>query len=261
MNRMTRILGEMQSRGEKVLVLYFPVGDPTVEDDADWAEKYFANGATVLEIGLPYRVPYLDGKVVTESMKRACGRHSIDEVFEIIARMRRRCPNQILQVMTYYGNIAYEGIGTFAKKCVQAGVDAVLAPDIPADQQRTVAEIFEQHGLLYLHFVPFHFSDDELEELRQAKGYIFLQAVDGATGAQSTLSPQIAQNIKRLKGAGISVPVIPGFGISTPEQAAEVFAMGADGVVVGSALVNSLLEHRGEQFIKQLRQAADRVCV
>lgn len=261
MNRMTRILNEMQHKGEKVLVLYFPVGDPTIEDEADWAEKYFDNGATVLEIGLPYHVPYLDGKVVTESMRRAGSHHSIDEVFDIIAGMRRRCPDQILQIMTYYGNIAYEGIGTFANKCAQAGVDAVLAPDIPADQRKTVAEIFEQAGLLCLHFVPFHFEDGELEVLRQAKGYIFLQAVDGATGAQSTLSPQIAQNVKRLKEAGVSIPVIPGFGISTPEQAAEVFAMGADGVVVGSAMVNSLLEHRGEQFIRQLRQAADQICV
>ena len=259
MNRMTRILNGMKNRGEKALVLYFPVGDPTVEDDADWAEKYFANGATVLEIGLPYRIPYLDGKVVTETMERVCARHSLDDVFGIIAKMRRRCPEQILQVMTYYGNIAYEGIEVFAQKCGEAGVDAVLAPDIPADQRGIVDEVFERHGLLNLRFASFHFPDEELEELKQAKGYIFLQAVDGATGVQGSVSPQIARNIQRMKRAGISVPIIPGFGIGTPEQAAAVLEMGADGVVVGSAVVNSLLERRGEQFIKQLRQAADRV--
>ena len=259
MNRMTKILSEMKRRGEKALVLYFPVGDPAVDDDADWAEKYFANGATVLEIGLPYRTPYLDGKVVTGSMERACAQHSLDDVFEIIVKMRRRCPEQILQIMTYYGNIAYVGMEAFAQKCVKAGVDAVLAPDIPEDQKILVDEVFKRHGLLCLRFAPFHLSDQELEELKTAEGYIFLQAVDGATGVQGSVSPEIARNIQRMRCAGISAPIIPGFGIGTPEQAAAVLEMGADGVVVGSAVVNSLLEKRGEQFIKQLRQAADRV--
>lgn len=261
MNRMTKILGEMRSRGEKALVLYFPVGDPVVDRDADWAEKYFDSGATVLEIGMPYRKPYLDGKVVSESMKRAWDRYSNDEVFALIAGMRRRCPDKILQIMTYFGNIAYEGIENFAIKCVRAGVDAVQSPDIPADQWDIVSEVFERYGLLNLHFVPFHFSGGELELLRRAKGYIFLQAVDGGTGVRESVSPEIAQNIRRMREAGVSIPIIPGFGIGTPEQAAEVLAMGADGVVVGSAVVNSLLEGRGETFIRQLRQAADKVPV
>lgn len=261
MNRMTKILDEMRIRGEKALVLYFPVGDPVVEKDADWAEKYFNSGATILEIGMPYCKPYLDGKVVSESMKRAWDRHSNDEVFALIAEIRQRCPDKILQVMTYFGSIAYEGIESFARKCVQAGVDAVQSPDIPEDQWDTVSEIFERHGLLNLHFVPFRFSGSMLERLRQAKGYIFLQAVDGGTGVRESVSPEIARNIRRMREAGVSIPIIPGFGIGTPEQAAEVLAMGADGVVVGSAVVNSLLEGRGETFIKQLRQAADKVPV
>lgn len=257
MNRMAKILGDMQKRHEKILVLYFPVGDTIVDPDAEWAEKYFINGATVLEIGLPYRIPYLDGKVVTDSMKRASGRYNTDGIFNLIAEMRKRCPNQILQVMTYYGNIAYEGVKVFAEKCAKAGVDGVLAPDIPADQWEMVSEALEQHGVLCLHFVPFHCPDESLEMLRKAKGYLFLQAVDGATGVQGSLSPQIAHNIKKLKAAGITVPIIPGFGIGTPEQAGQVFAMGADGVVIGSAVVNSLAEHRGETFIHQLRLVAD----
>ena len=73
MNRMEKIFGEMKARGEKVNVLYFPIGDPVLGDSVEYAKKYFANGCTVLEIGLPYEDPYMDGKTVADSMDRAIG--------------------------------------------------------------------------------------------------------------------------------------------------------------------------------------------
>lgn len=257
MNRMERILNQAQLQNEKILVLYFPVGDSILGDDVQSATDYFCNGTTVLEIGLPYEDPVLDGEVVRKSMQRSQSRHSTEELFDIIGRVRAARPDNILQIMTYYDNIVQLGPEKFAQLCIRGGVDAVLAPDTPIEQRPVLDEILQRYGILNLRFAPFHLSPEDIEDFRHAKGYIFLQAVDGATGLQKSVSPQISVNLKLLRDAGIKIPIIPGFGIGTPEQAATLVSMEADGVVVGSAVLEHLEQGDGIHFIRSLRQALD----
>lgn len=254
MNRMEIIFDQMKAAGEKVLILYFPIGDPAMGDSVAWGEKYFDNGATVLEIGLPYEDPVLDGPVVKDSMGRAIARVSMDEVFGMIAEIRRRRPDNILQVMTYYGNIAKLGTAGFAEKCAMAGVDAVLTPDASIEQLHELDEVLGRYGIHNLRFAPYHLNEEFIGDLQaHAAGYIFQQAVDGGTGMQATVSPQIGINVKRIKEAGIQTPVCAGFGISSAEQAAEALSMGADGIIVGSAMIKHLLNGDGENYIRSLR--------
>lgn len=259
MNRMERILNGMKSRGEKILVSYFPLGDTILEnDDAGWAKKYFANGATVLEMGLPYENPVLDGKTVSDSMDRALTHCTLDETFDIIMGIRKACPDNILQIMTYYGNIKKYGIVAFAQRCADCGADAVLAPDTPREKYGEMDAELGKHGLIFLRFSLYNLTDEIVEDIKvNAKGYIFQQAVDGATGVKKGVSGQVEKNILRLRQVGITTPIVAGFGISSPEQIQTALKMGADGVVVGSAILSHIMQGDGETYIASLRAALD----
>lgn len=256
MNRMKIIFQEMLEKGQRILVSYFPLCDPALEDQVAWAGKYFENGATVLEMGLPYENPHLDGKTVKDSMDRALEHHTVEDAFETIRALRKAYPDNILQVMTYYEVIADMGIEAFARRCAEAGADAVLSPNTPPEQAAALDAALEQYGLFNLRFSPYHLTPAAEEDLKaHAKGYIFQQAVDGATGPQKTVSPQAGLNAARLKSLGITTPVLGGFGLSNARQVAEMCASGVDGVIVGSAILSAILEGRGETFIHSLRDA------
>ncbi len=253
MNRMEKVFGEMKEKGQKISVLYFPVGDPKMGDAVEWAGKYFNNGCTVLEIGLPFENPVLDGPTVANSMARALEVCDLEDVFGMIRKMREAYPDNILQVMTYYGNVEKYGIKGFAKKCAEAGADAVLSPNTPKEKVAEMDRELEALGLHNLRFVSFNLSEEEIEDCRRnAYGYIFQQAVDGGTGARETVSPHIRECVEAHKAAGTKTPVVPGFGISNAKQAQEVIDMGADGFVVGSATIKHILEGDGEEFIRSL---------
>ncbi len=256
MNRMEATFRAKRTKGEKILVSYFPLCDTAMGDQVAWAKKYFRNGTTVLEMGLPCEDPCLDGAVVRASMERALKEHTMDDAFAVIARLREACPDNILQIMCYFEIVDKMGSKAFAKRCSESGADAVLSPNIPAERIAELDEALGEYGIFHLRFAPYHLTEAVMADLEQnAKGYIFLQAVDGATGAQVTTSKQVGVNVKLLKDLGIETPVVAGFGISNPQQVREVLDMGADGVIVGSAIVSAILEGKGEAFIAQLGEA------
>ena len=256
MNKMDRIFSEMMTRGDKILILYFPVGDPILGDSVEYAQKYFENGCTVLEIGLPFHDPCLDGKTVRDSMARALSAVDLEGAFALIRRIRERCPNQILQVMTYHGNCLQYGYDEFARKCSDAGVDGVLCPDAGLHELQALDIALEKYGIRNLRFAPYFLNDQTIADLKKMKGgYIFQQSVNGGTGEQPTVSPQIGVNVKTLKASGITIPICAGFGISNAAQVKEAIGYGADGVIVGSATINHILAGDGEAFIKSLRDA------
>ncbi len=254
MNRMEKIFGEMKARGEKINVLYFPIGDPVLGDSVEYAKKYFANGCTVLEIGLPYEDPYMDGKTVADSMDRTI-KDGVDilKAFDIIKKIREACPNNILQPFTYMENVMKLGIPEFAKKCHEVDADAVLIPVTTNEQRAQLDEELGKYGILNLRFKPFNMNEEDIEDcVKNARGYIFSQAVDGATGARETVEPHIADNVKILKEAGVKALVVPGFGISDARQAKEVLDMDADGFVIGSATLKHIENGDGEEFIRSV---------
>ena len=255
---MIKTFREMKKEEKKILVTYYPLCDPLLDDPIAWAGKYFENGATVLEMGMPYENPCLDGKTVRDSMERALKEHTIDDAFDTIAKLRKAYPDNILQVMTYFEIIDKMGVQTFAKRCAESGADAVLTPNIPAERVPELDEALGAYDMIHLRFAPFHINDEVIRNLNEkAKGYIFLQAVDGVTGPQETTSPQIGVNVEALKKSGITTPVVAGFGISNPQHVREIKAMGADGVIVGSRILSEITNGNGEGFIRQLRRALE----
>lgn len=255
MNRMVRRFAENKAKGRGSLVLYFPIGDTALDSDVAWAKRYFDNGCDVLEIGLPYENPALDGPSVSNSMARALSKVTLEDVFHSIQDIRRACPENVLQIMTYYGNVAKYGAERFAEICHACDVDGILTPDATQAQLHELDEALGKYDICNLRFSYYTLTDEMIGDLKQnARGYVFQQAVNGATGPQETVDPQVGVNLKRLREAGVTTPLFAGFGINHPEQAAQVIAMGAEGVIVGSATINRILQGDGEAYIKSLSQ-------
>ena len=253
-NRMDTNFAICKEKNKKILILYFPVGDTIFENkDVEWAKNYFDNGCDVLEIGLPNDNPILDGKTVRESMARALNNTNLEGCFEKIKEIRKACPNNILQIMCYYRIIEEMGLEAFAKKCHECDVDAVLAPNIPSDKLLEIDEALGKYNIYNLRFVPYYLNDAVVEDLvKHSKGYIFQQAVDGATGAQPTVSKQIGVDVEIIKKAGVKTPVCAGFGISDAKQLKEALDMNADGAIVGSATISHVIKGDGIEFISSL---------
>jgi len=253
-NRIDRIFSDMMARGEKILANYFPVGDTILENqEVEWAKKYFANGTNVLEVILPFEEPALDGPVARASMERALSNIDIVEAFERIRQIREAIPERIIQVMGYYEIVERFGTDKFASMMAASGVDAILAPNAPPNKLREYDEGFGKHGISNMRFAPFTLTSGVLDDLAtNALGYVFLQAVDGATGTQPNVSPKVRDNIAAIKAAGVTAPVVAGFGISNADQLKEVIGFGADGAVVGSAVLKALVAGNGEEFITGL---------
>lgn len=258
MNRMDKVFAQMAERKEKILVSYFNMGDSYVADSVVWAKKFFDNGTTVLEIGLPYENPVLDGPVVANSMERALSRTNLDRVLFEIVEIRRKCPDNILQIMTYFENIEKYGVDRFAQICAVCDVDAVLAPNATAEQMSQMDEALGRCGIYNLRFVPYHIGEETVKDLQKnAGGYVYLQAVDGKTGSSAAITDQIRKNIEKLRAAGVKAPLIPGFGISTREHVRTYLNMGSDGVIIGSAIINHIINGDCEAYLSGIRAELD----
>ena len=258
MNNMRAVFKQMIEKGEKILVCYYPLCDPLLEDQIEWAGKYFDAGTDVLEMGLPYENPCYDGKIVRESMERALVDHNLDDAFEVIKKIHDKYPNKVLEIMTYYENIEKLGVENFVKRSKEAGVDSVLSPNATIDQLKEMDEIFKKYDLINLRFAYYNITDEQLEDLKECDGFIFVQAVNGATGPQKTVDKHVGENVKLLKDAGIKIPCIGGFGISNPDQVYEMKQLGTDGCVIGSSVLSAIIKGNGYEYIKSLKEALNR---
>lgn len=258
MNRMDTVFSQMAKDGKKILVSYFNIGDSYIADSVASAKRFFENGTTVLEIGLPYENPFLDGAAVSGSMERALQRTNLDRVLFEIVEIRRACPGQIIQLMTYFENIEKYGVKRFAEICSTCNIDAVLSPNANSEQMAQLDEELGKYEIYNLRFVPYHIDDATVTDLQDnAAGYVYLQAVDGKTGSNHVITDQIARNIHLLKKAGIQVPLIPGFGISSREHVRAYLEMGADGVVIGSAIINHIIAGNFDNYMCEIRKELD----
>ncbi|MFC7136521.1 tryptophan synthase subunit alpha [Halobaculum litoreum] len=224
-------------------VPYLAVGDPDYESSLAYVEALERGGADVIELGLPFSEPIAEGPTIQNAVVRALEAGMTPTRFlEFVAEVDVDVP---LVCMTYY-NLLYQygdeqGPRPFVEAAAEAGISGFVVPDLPAEEAGPLRAACDEFGLDLVSIVAPTTGEDRLRKLVDvSSGYLYVQARLGVTGASSSVSDQTGASLARLADADL--PKAVGFGISSGEQAATVVEAGADGVIVGSALVDIVAE-------------------
>ena len=241
-------------RGRPALISYLPLGDPLAGDGL--AELYAECGVDILEIGVPGGDPYLDGKTITDSVRRArAAGVNLRKAGELIRAERAAHPDIGMVWMTYPPD---DPTG-LVDAVVASGVDGFLVPP-GARPYAALGRQLEARGVEFVHFLTHNPNLRDVQAaVSSSSGYVMLQANPGPTGLKPVVLPDNAEMIEMLRRLGLETPIALGIGIGNPEQAREAVDMGADGVIIGSLTVETLLRSRGElrELLLSMREAID----
>jgi len=250
---MTNRLTATFAQPRPALVCFITAGDG---DTAANLDALVAGGADVIELGMPFTDPMADGPAIQAANIRSLGAGTTTaQVFAIAAAFRQRHPEMPLVLMGYANPMVRRGPEWFAEQCAQAGVDGVICVDIPPEEDDALGPALRAKGIAPIRLATPTTDAKRLPRvLEGSAGFLYYVSVAGITGKQQAATAHIAEAVARLKAA-TDLPVAVGFGVRTPEQAAEI-ARHADGVVVGSALVELVDEH-GQDAPRHLRELTE----
>ncbi len=222
------------------LVTFITAGDGDTSANLD---ALVAGGADVIELGMPFTDPMADGPAIQQANIRSldAGTTTAD-IFAIAAAFRARHPQVPLVLMGYANPMVRRGADWFSAECVKAGVDGVICVDIPPEEDDSLGGQLRSAGIALIRLATPTSDAARLPAILEgSSGFLYYVSVAGITGKQQAAQASIAEAVTRLKSA-TNIPVAVGFGVRTPEQAAAI-ARVADGVVVGSALVELIAQH------------------
>lgn len=254
---------------ELALVLYVTAGDPSPEHTVEVVIRGAEAGADVFEIGIPFSDPIADGPTIQAAIDRALRRGvRVATVFEIVKAIRQKTDLPLV-LMTYFNPVLQYGLERFARDAKTAGADGVLLTDVPPEEASEWIEIARRHELATIFLLAPTSTDERIKLVAEiGTGFIYCVSRTGVTGERERLPEDLPELVVRIRKQ-TDKPIAIGFGISKPEHVTAVAQMdGADGVVVGSALVRMLHEEFGEgrqgswqkivDFIKALKLAGKR---
>jgi tryptophan synthase alpha chain len=235
-------------------VPYLAAGDPDYESSLTYVEALERGGADVIELGLPFSEPIAEGPTIQSAIVRALeAGMTPTRYFEFVADLDVDVP---LVCMTYYNLIAQfgddgeRGPKAFVRRAAETGIDGFVVPDLPAEEAGPLREACDEYGCELVFIVAPTTRGERLERIMsQVSGYVYVQARLGTTGARTALSDRTAESLERI--SDWDVPKAVGFGISTGDHAQRVIEAGADGVIVGSALVDIVAQgvERGDPAV------------
>lgn len=232
----------LRQRRELALVAYVTAGDPTLAFTEELVVRLAAAGADVIELGVPFSDPIADGPVIQRASDRALrSGTTLADVLALAARLRRQ--SQVpLVLFSYYNPVLQRGIERFAAEAARAGVDGLLITDLTPEEAGDYLAVVRQYGLDTVFLAAPTSSPARLKRIAQiSRGFIYVISRRGVTGARSDVPAELAGMVGRLRRY-TKLPLAVGFGIAQPEQV-RALARLADGVVVGSALVECCERH------------------
>lgn len=232
------ILDRCAEEGRPALIAYLPVGYPTVEGSIAAMKAVVESGADIVEVGVPYSDPVMDGAVIQEAAETALARGvRVDDAFAAVSAVRESGGTPV--VMSYYNIVLHRGVDRFAADLSAAGGAGLITPDLIPDEAGDWIEASDAYGLDRIFLVAPSSTPERLAGVTSAcRGFVYAASTMGVTGVRSEVGGAAADLVQRVR-AVTDLPVCVGLGVSTGDQVAAVGAF-ADGVIVGSALVRAL---------------------
>ena len=236
---------ELQNRGEGALIAYLTGGDPDPRAFLANSRALIEGGADIVEVGIPFSDPIADGPVIQASSMRALSRGATPlGILDVIRELSSQYQIPFV-VLSYYNPILAMGLDRFLKKARESGVDGIVVPDLPVEESDEFRNLTLKHNIDNIYLAAPNTSRTRLRTvLDKSKGFLYLVSLYGVTGPRDWLSPQALEAVKTVKSlARGKIPISAGFGISQPEHVSAIIRSGADGAIVGSALVNIVSQH------------------
>jgi tryptophan synthase alpha chain len=252
MSLVSDVFAAAKAESRAALVGYLPAGFPTVQGSKDHLRAMVESGCDLIEVGLPYSDPVMDGPTIQAAAEQALAAgFRVRDVFDVVSAVAEAGGRAV--VMTYWNPVLKYGVDAFARDLAAAGGLGLITPDLVPDEAADWMAASEAHGLDRVFLVAPSSTEDRIEmTARASSGFLYATAVMGVTGARDVVSSAAPELVARVR-AHSSIPVGVGLGVKSGAQAAEIAGF-ADGVIVGSAFVSAVVEG-GDAAVRAL--AAD----
>ncbi|MBR2190014.1 MAG: tryptophan synthase subunit alpha [Eubacterium sp.] len=243
----------------KAFIPFITAGDPSIADTERFVLEMDQAGADLIEIGIPFSDPIAEGIVIQEADIRALASGTtVDSVFELVNRLRKQTQTPLV-FMTYLNPVYFYGYERFFGRCEEAGIDGIIIPDLPFEEKSDVEKAAASHGVDLISMIA-PTSEERIQAIaREAKGFLYVVSSMGVTGVRSEFTADLGAMIRAIREVS-DIPAAIGFGINTPEQAAEMAEI-ADGVIVGSAIVKIVAQRGADaapelaDYVKSMKEA------
>lgn len=243
----------------KAFIPFITCGDPDLATTAAAVRAMAANGADLIELGIPFSDPTAEGPVIQGANLRALqGGVTTDKIFDFVRELRKDV--KIPFVFMTYANVVFSyGADKFISTCAEIGVDGLILPDLPYEEKDEFLPVCRKYGVDLISMIAPTSADRIAMIAKEAEGFLYIVSSLGVTGTRSEIKTDLASIVEVVR-ANTKTPCAIGFGISTPEQAHKMAAI-ADGAIVGSAIIK-LLEQYGEDapekigaYVKSMKDA------
>lgn len=247
--------------GAKALIPYITVGDPNLETTLALMHSLVANGADILELGVPFSDPMADGPTIQRAAERALANHvSLHDVLETVRLFRQTNDKTPIVLMGYLNPVHKMGYQAFTQAAADAGVDGVLTVDSPVETVTPLHDSLKAQGIDCIFLIAPTTTEERIQTIAKvAGGFVYYVSLKGVTGAASLDTEEVSRKIELLRKY-IDIPIGVGFGINNAESARKIGAV-ADAVIVGSRIVKEIESHAGSEaeavgvLVKELKDA------
>ncbi|MFJ7638745.1 tryptophan synthase subunit alpha [Peribacillus sp. NPDC046944] len=253
MNKLTKVMQDCVNKGEKAFIPYIMAGDGGLDRLKGQLMFLEKNGATAVELGIPFSDPVADGPVIQQAGIRSLEKGTtLKDILKKVTEIKNDVNIPII-LMGYTNSIMAYGLKEFIEDCLHAGIAGCIIPDLPIEEE-TVFSSIKTAGITLIRLVTLTSSRDRITEITAgAEGFIYAVTVKGITGTRDTFGGDVGEYLKQVKELS-PVPVLAGFGISTPEHVRNAI-QSCDGVIVGSKVIECF-ETGKEEHITELISAS-----
>jgi len=251
-NRITAKLTQLKKKNEKALVIFLTAGYPKLDSTVPLVLEIVQNGADIVELGMPFSDPLADGPVIQASSQQAIKNGiTLDRILNQVKEIRKHTEIPLV-LMGYLTPIIHYGKEKFIADATQAGVDGIILPEVPLEESDRFVSLTRKYHLADILLVSPATSDKRIREIDKiSSGFLYCVSTTGVTGRSSI--GNITSYVKRVKHNAQKNPVLVGFGIKTPSDARRI-SQNADGVIVGSALIQKIDQVYTKKIGKWVRQ-------